>query len=137
MIDIKRQLSRLKFNKDVKTNLESLDDKPFEQKRLIATVITISTATLEDEMRQQNATINAIIVYCKVEESSCNSSSWKRDLTYTTPIVKVEKNTYPLVVTKPGHQAFNIAMLSVYQDERPTICFLCLGNQNLPMSKRI
>ena len=51
MIDIERQLLGLKFNKDVKTNLESLDDKPLEQKRLIATVMTLPAATLEDEMR--------------------------------------------------------------------------------------
>ena len=50
MIDIKQQLLKLKFNKDIKTNLKSLDDKPFEQKRLIATVMTLPTATLEDEM---------------------------------------------------------------------------------------
>ena len=51
MIDIKQQLLGLKFNKDVKTNLESLDDKPPKQKRLITTVMTLPTATLEDEMR--------------------------------------------------------------------------------------
>jgi hypothetical protein len=50
VIDIKQQLLRLKFNKDVKTNLESLDDKPLKQKRLIATVITLPAATLEDEI---------------------------------------------------------------------------------------
>jgi hypothetical protein len=51
VINIKQQLLGLKFNKDVKTNLESLDNKPFKQKRLIATVMTLSAATLDDEMR--------------------------------------------------------------------------------------
>jgi hypothetical protein len=137
VIDIERQLSGLKFNEDVNTNLESLDDKPLEQKRLIATVMTLPAATLEDEMRRRNAAINAITAYCKVEEGGCDSPSRKRDSTHATSIIKVEENTHPLVVTEPGHQAFNVAMLSVYQEERPTICFLCLGNQNLPMSKRI
>jgi hypothetical protein len=128
VIDIERQLSGLIFNKDVKTNLESLDDKPLEQKRLIATVMTLPAATLEDEMRRRNAAINAVTAYCKVEEGGCDSPSRKRGSTHaTSTIVQVE----------PGHQAFNVAMLSVYQEERPTICFLCLGNQNLPMSKRI
>ena len=129
MIDIERQLSGLKFNKDVKTNLESLDNKPPEQKRLIATVMTLPAATLEDEMRRRNAAINAVTAYCKVKEGGCDLPSRKRGSTYaTSTIVQVKENTYPLVVTKPGHQAFNLAMLSGYQEERPTICFLCLGN---------
>jgi hypothetical protein len=137
VIDIERQLSGLKFNEDVKTNLESLDDKPPEQKHLIATVMTLPAATLEDEMRRRNAAINAITAYCKVEEGGCDSPSRKRGSTHATSIVKVEEDTRPLVAAEPLHQAFSIAMLSVYQEERPTICFLCLGNQNLPMSKRI
>jgi hypothetical protein len=138
VIDIERQLSGLNYNKDAKTNLESLDDKPLEQKRLIATVMTLPAATLEDEMLRRNAAINAITAYCKVEEGGCDSPSRKRGWTHaTSTIVQFEENTHPLVVTKPGHQAFNAAMLSVYQEERPTICFLCLGKQNLPMSKRI
>ena len=92
----------------MKTNLYSLDDKPLEQKRLIATVVMLPAATLEDEMRRRNAAINAIIAYCKVEEGGYDSSSRKRDLTDATSIVKVEENTYPLVVR---HQAFNVAML--------------------------
>jgi hypothetical protein len=51
VIDIEQQLLGLKFNKDVKTNLESLDNKPLEQKRLIATVMTLPAVTLEDERR--------------------------------------------------------------------------------------
>jgi hypothetical protein len=50
VIDIKQQLSELKFNEDIKTNLESLDNKPLKQKCLITTVITLSVVTLEDEM---------------------------------------------------------------------------------------
>ena len=70
---------------------------------MIATVITLPTPTLEDEMRQRNAAINAITAYCKVEEGGCDSPSWKRDLTDATSIVKVEEDTYPLVVTELGH----------------------------------
>jgi hypothetical protein len=139
VIDIKQQLSGLKFSEDIRTNLESLDDKPPEQKRLIAIVMTLPTTTLEDEMRQWNATINIVTVYCKVEEGGCNLPDRKRGSTSHAPstIVKVEGDTHPLVVAEPWHQAFNMAMRSVYQEKRPTICFLCLGNENLPMSKRI
>src|SRR5438045_9186320 len=106
-------------------NLESLDDKPLEQKHLIATVMMLPAATLEDEMCQWNAAINAVTAYCKVKEGGCDSPSQKRGLTRTTStVVQVEENTHPLVVTEPGHQAFNVAMLLVYQEERLTICFL-------------
>ena len=103
MIDIKQQLSGLKFSEDIRTNLESLDDKPPEQKRLIEIVMTLPATTLEDEIRRRNAAINSITAYCKVEEGSCDLPSQKRDLTYATSIVKVEEDTYPLVVTEPGH----------------------------------
>ena len=43
----------------------------------------------------------------------------------------------PIPVKEVWHQALDKAKLSVYQKKRPMICFLCLGNQNLPMSKRI
>ena len=38
MIDIEQQLSGLKFSEEVKTNLDSFNDKPLKQKRLIETV---------------------------------------------------------------------------------------------------
>jgi Protein of unknown function (DUF3435) len=87
VIDIERQLSGLKFNKDVKTNLESLDDKPLEQKRLITIVMTLPAATLEDEMRRRNAAINAVIAYCKVEEGGCDLPSWKRGSAHATSTI--------------------------------------------------
>jgi hypothetical protein len=84
VIDIERQLSGLKYNEDVKTNLECLDDKPLEQKRLIATVMMLPAATLEDEMHRRNAAINAITAYCKVKEGGCDSPSQKRGSTHAT-----------------------------------------------------
>jgi hypothetical protein len=137
VIDIERQLSGVKFTEDVRTNLESLDDKPPEQKRLIATVMTLPATTLEDEIRRRNAAINSITAYCKVEEGGCDLPSRKRDSTDTiSTIVKVEEDTCPLVAAEPLRQAFSMAMQSVYQEKRPKICFVCLGNQNLSMSKR-
>jgi hypothetical protein len=87
VIDIKQQLLGLKYNEDVKMNLESLDDKPLKQKRLIATVMTLPAATLEDKMRRRNAAINAVTAYCKVEEGGCDSPSQKRGSTYATSTI--------------------------------------------------
>ena len=70
---------------------------------MIAAVITLLAATLKDKMQQQNAAINAITAYCKVEEGGCDLPSWKSNSTHTTFIVKVEENTYSLMVTKLRH----------------------------------
>lgn len=37
----------------------------------------------------------------------------------------------------PLKKELNMAMLSVYKEKRPKICFLCLGNENLPIDKRV
>ena len=115
MIDIERQLLGLKFDEDLKMNLESLDDKPLEQKHLIATVMTLPATTLKDEMCRRNVAINAITAYCKFKEGGCDLPSRKRGSTYaTSTIVKVKEDTRPLVAAEPLHQAFSIAMLLVY-----------------------
>jgi hypothetical protein len=133
--DIERQLSGLKLKEDIRANLESADDKSLEQKCLIETIMTLPATTLEDEMLRRNAAINAVTAYCKIEEGGSLYLGRGSSRRVTSAAVKVEESTYP--VTKPWHQAFNAAMFSVYQEERPTICFLCLGKQNLQMSKRI
>lgn len=37
----------------------------------------------------------------------------------------------------PLKKELDAAMLSVYKDKRPRICFLCLGNEQLPMDRRV
>jgi hypothetical protein len=98
--------------------------------------MTLPATTLEDKIRRRNTAINSITVYCKVEEGDCNLPSCKRGLTDTiSTIVKVKKDTCPLVAAELLYQAFSIAIQSVYQEKKSKICFVCPGNQNLPMSK--
>jgi len=67
-------------------------------------------------MRRCNTAINAVTAYCKVEEGGCNLPDCKRGSTShaTSTAVKVEEDTHPLVAAEPWHQAFNMAMRSVY-----------------------
>ncbi|KAF2175019.1 hypothetical protein K469DRAFT_768193 [Zopfia rhizophila CBS 207.26] len=37
----------------------------------------------------------------------------------------------------PDEEALEAAKVSVYKEKRPRICFVCLGNENLPMKQRI
>ena len=84
--------------------------------------------TLEEEFRRRNAPINVVAAYCEFQEGGATARSRGRP-----PTRKVS----PIPAKEAWHQAFDIAKLSVYQEKRPAICFLCPGNQNLPMSKRI
>jgi hypothetical protein len=119
--------------------LDSFDDNLPEQKRLIETVMTLPATTLEDEMRRRNAAITAVTAYCKIEEGGCDWPNREGVLTShaTSTTVKEEADTVPLVVIEPWDQAFSLAKRSVSEEKRPTICFLCLGNLNLPMGKRV
>ena len=42
-----------------------------------------------------------------------------------------------MLAANAEEQALSAAMLSVFTEKRPTICFICLGRQNLPFNKRI
>jgi hypothetical protein len=90
--------------------------------------MTLPGTTLEEEFRRRNAAINAVAAYCKFQEGGAAARPRGRP-----PARKAS----PIPAKEVWHKAFDIAKLSVYQEERPKICFLCLGNQNLPMSKRI
>lgn len=41
--------------------------------------------------------------------------------------------------SQPGHEeeALESAKISVYKEKRPRVCFLCLGNEGLPLAQRI
>jgi hypothetical protein len=42
-----------------------------------------------------------------------------------------------LVAAAAEKQALSAAMLAVFQEKRPTVCFMCLGEPGLPFSKRV
>jgi hypothetical protein len=135
--EVELQLSGLKFDQDVKTTLDLADDMPPVQRRLAETMMTLPGTTLEEEFRRRNAAINAVAAYCKFQEGGAAARPRGRPPTGKASPIPINKTNQQLVAAEPWHQAFNMAMRSVYQEKRPTICFLCLGNQNLPMSKRI
>jgi hypothetical protein len=126
--EVELQLSGLKFDQDVKTTLDLADDMPPVQRRLAETMMTLPGTTLEEEFCRRNAAINAVAAYCRFQEGGAAAQPRGRLPT---------RKASPIPAKEAWHQAFNMAMQLVYQEKRPTICFLCLGNQNLQMSKRI
>ncbi|TVY31730.1 hypothetical protein LSUB1_G007778 [Lachnellula subtilissima] len=99
------QLSSHKFTKDVKSILQMMEDMPPLQRRLVKTILTLPGTTLEEEFSRCNASINAIVAYCKFKEAK--------------------------------KEALKAAILLVFIEKRPLICFVCLGRQGLEFTKRM
>jgi hypothetical protein len=136
--DIERQLSGLTFVQDVKMQLESSVERTPEHKRLIETVMSLPGSTLEEETSRRNAAINAIVVYCQTEEGGrYRPNRQKRSAgRLASPIIKSEEE--PQSPSKILHKRqLDMAMISVYKERRPKICFICLGNEKLPIGKRV
>lgn len=128
--DVELQLSGLKFEQSVETTLNLADDMPLPQRRLAETIITLPGTTLEEETCRRNAAINAAAAYCKIQEGGAVRG---RPRTKRTSSTSVGPHLSAAEVEK---RALDAAMLSVYTEKRPTICFMCLGEQNLQFEKR-
>ncbi|XTI90394.1 hypothetical protein V2W45_1245326, partial [Cenococcum geophilum] len=120
-------LSGDKFSKDIKATLKSSDNRSVKYKRLIKVIITLSSVLLEDEIYRRNNAINAVIDYCNVKEGKLY---W---INIALSKVKIKEDTKILEAAK----ALKRANLSLYKEKRPKICFICLRNKKLAISKRI
>ncbi|CAG8982679.1 hypothetical protein HYALB_00000958 [Hymenoscyphus albidus] len=123
--EIERQLSGLKFKQEVKTTLDLDEDMPPIQKRLVETIMTLPGATLEEEFRRRNAAINAVAAYCNFQEGGAVARPRGKPTNPEQEAAEAKK------------RALSAAMLSVYTEKRPTICFVCLGEEGLLFEKRV
>ncbi|KAF2453690.1 hypothetical protein BDY21DRAFT_417195 [Lineolata rhizophorae] len=122
--DIQFQLSGGKFEDGVKMKLDSAE-RLSEHNRLIERILTLSAHTLEAEYRRRNLATDAVAAYCMVKEPVCRPG---RPRCESLTAMKDEPDR--------SSEAVEEAMLSVYNDKRPTICFLCLGDEALPTDDR-
>jgi hypothetical protein len=129
---IEQQLSGVKVSKELKVMSYFSKDTLPEQRLLIETIMLAPPGTTyEEEVRRRNNAINAVAAYCKVEEGETP----KRGKLTSRPkrvVIKREEDT-----KSPEEIALENAMLSVYTEKRPTICFICLGNESAPFNKRV
>jgi hypothetical protein len=124
--EIELQLSGTKFSEELKTTLDTSDNMAPAQRRLVETVMTLPGTTLEEELRRRNAAIDAVAAYCKFEEGE-------------TPRGR-RPTEQPLPDSDPratDEQALNKAILLVFTEKRPLVCFVCLGQSSLPLENRI
>ena len=110
---------------------------------LIDSILTMPGTTVEKEYERRIAAINAVIAVCDAEEGAPSraSASQKRpvdaiDIPPAAPLPKRQKST----PSDKSDDTFSRAIASVCvkcPEERPTICFICLGNARLPEGKRL
>lgn len=129
MRDVERQLAGIEMKDDVKVVHDTMLPA---QKALVDAVMAPPGVTLEEEVRRRNRAIHAVTEYCGIEEGGMRPSRPKQSSSRTTPPGKSE-DAPQLDLDK---EAIEAAKVSVYKEKRPTICFVCLG-ENLPTDQRI
>lgn len=100
---------------------------PPAQEELANSVLSQPGTTIEEELCRRNRAIRAVMTYCRLEEGGMKPTRMKRGKTPSTPA----KN-------RPEYKSevLEAAKVSVYKETRPRICFVCLGNENLPTDAR-
>jgi len=99
------------------------------QAELAELVLSNPGTTIEGEMERRNTAIRAVTLCCGVEEGGMNPIRRGGRSRNAAPPVKSQ--------LEYEEEALEAAKVSVYKDKRPKICFLCLGNERLPLAQRI
>lgn len=131
---IQRQLAGVRVHESQDTiPLFSQDTLP-AQRRLVETMILAQpAATLEAEQQRRDDAIHAVITYCRVEEGDMVRGGKRSGGRRTVAPAIAEK------IVSREDEALRAAMLSAFikqPSDRPTVCFMCLGNTRLPQESR-
>ena len=102
------------------------------QKELVDAILAHPGLSLEEEIHRRNTAIRAVMQYCGIEEGGMHASRPKQSSGSITLPGKSE-DASQLDLNK---EALEAAKVSVYKETRPRICFVCLGNENLPTDFR-
>ena len=129
--NIEQQLSGLKFSKNVKVKLESASNRTPEHTRLIECIVSLPGSTIKEEMQRRSDAINAVIAYCKIEEGNTCS------VRHQALSIKFSQSLQSSRVMNPFDERLKAAIVAAYEEKRPRICFLCIGNEKKPVEERI
>jgi hypothetical protein len=108
-----------------------LPKMPSMQKRLVEIVMTLLGSTVEEEFCRRNAAIDAVASYCHFQEGGAVAMPRGRRST------QAQGSSSRMMVADAEKQALSAAMLLVFKEKRPTICFVCLGEKSLLVEKRV
>lgn len=142
VIDLEQQLAGKLVDAKVMGALEQRGFMPPQQMLMIDTILSLLGTTLEAEYERRIQAINAVTAFCGVEEGrptrqttqSCRRSLPAND--ESGPVAKRHQSS----AEDETEIALRQAMESVRIDspkQRPQICFLCLGNPDLPLKDRL
>ncbi|KAI3017333.1 hypothetical protein CBS147347_10329 [Aspergillus niger] len=141
VIDVELQLAGKLVNNKVMDTLEHQSHMPPQHLAVIDAILTMPGTTLEAEYQRRINAINAMIAFCPVEEGRPiprTTQSRRRPAPDDDELgapAKRQRHTLEddtEIVLRQAMESVRIKDLR----ERPTICFLCLGNPNLPLKER-
>ncbi|KAF2177343.1 hypothetical protein K469DRAFT_742556 [Zopfia rhizophila CBS 207.26] len=137
-INQERQRQRHALPQDIKERWEyeqpvrDIEQQLAAKKALVDAVTAPPGVTLEEEIRRRNRAIRVVTKYCEIEEGGMRPSRPKQSSSRITSPGKSEDASQ----LDPDKEAIEAAKVSVYKEKRPTICFICLG-EDVPMDQRI
>ncbi|KAI3226235.1 hypothetical protein DTO012A9_9396 [Penicillium roqueforti] len=141
MLEVQRQLSEATLEKAVKTNLQRSEELPPPQKRLIECLLSLPPPTLDQEMRRRTEAIDAVAFYCQFEEGeTCRLPRNKR---FENNVVELDclgnhpSDDEATQSKSKSDSPLEAAFRSITNDHRPLFCFICLGQKDLDMKKRL
>ena len=141
MLEVQRQLSDTKLAESVTTKLRHAEELPEPQKRLIECLLTLPAETLDQEMRRRTEAIDAVAAYCQFEEGdTCRLPQSKRVEIPVDDHVGLDKHMVESEATEietTSASPLENALQSVMEDHRPLFCFICVGQPNLALKKRV
>ncbi|KAJ5542729.1 hypothetical protein N7535_005153 [Penicillium sp. DV-2018c] len=143
VIDSERQLSGKVVDEEVMGALQRTGYTTPQHMTLIDSVLTMPGTTVEKEYERRIAAINAVIAVCDAEEGAPSRPPvpQKRtaDAADMPPAAPLHKRQQSVPSDESG-DTFSQAIASVCvkcPGERPTTCFICLGNTRLPERERL
>ena len=143
VIDSERQLSGKIVDEEVMGALQRTGYMTPHHMTLIDSVLTLPGTTVEKEYERRIAAINAVIAVCDAEEGAPSRPRVPQKRTADTadmpPAAPLPKRQTSIPSDESG-DTFSKAIASVCvksPGERPTICFICLGNTRLSERNRL
>ncbi|KAF4228079.1 hypothetical protein CNMCM6805_002465 [Aspergillus fumigatiaffinis] len=142
VIDLERQLQGKLVDTKVLGALDNAGSAGPEFMRVIDTVLTMPGATVEAEYQRRINAINAVAAFCGVEEGRptprANQCRRRKAVDDIDPCSSPKRHK---TLTQDNVESIlQDAMESVrvkFAEVRPTMCFLCVGNPDLPLEKRV
>lgn len=140
VIDSERQLAGKLVDEEVMGVLQRTGYMTPQHMTLIDTVLTMPGKTVEQETKRRIDAIKAVIAVCDAEEGAPSRPTRQKraadDL--DVPAAASKRQKCELLGRNDDTLSQAIAAVCVKDGgERPTICFICLGNTGLPEKERV